>query len=180
MNRDVIMPRPVLSSVPFSKALIATFFSIALSACGGGSDSEAPTPPPPPPVLDTTPPVITLNGNASMTLPYNSAYNEQGATAVDDVDGNVDVTISGAVDNAQLGEYTLTYSATDSSGNTASTSRMVSVIDTTAPVITLNGDASMALSYNAAYREQGATAEEDVTERTTGTTNKLYRVIYKE
>ena len=148
------MPRLVFSSVPSFKALIATFFSIALSACG--SDSEAPTPPPP--VLDTTPPVITLNGDSLITLEHNMPYEEQGATATDNVDGTITVSTAGDIDTALLGDFTITYSATDSSGNQAVAYRTVKVIDVTAPIITLLGDAEIFVPFGEEYLDAGATA----------------------
>jgi len=47
---------------------------------------------------DTTPPVITLNGDAIITLSVGDSYTELGAIANDDRDGAVDVVISGTVD----------------------------------------------------------------------------------
>jgi hypothetical protein len=93
-------------------------------------------------VADTTPPVITLNGATSMTLECGvNAYTEPGATAVDDCDGPVAVTISGGVPD-EVGTYVVTYTATDASGNTAIATRTVQVQDTTAPQITLTLNAT--------------------------------------
>ena len=88
------------------------FVSFTLAACGGSSSSEGPDP-----MVDTTPPIISLNGNSSITLAFGESYAELGATATDDVDGNVEVVISGIVESSVSGEYVITYSATDSSGN---------------------------------------------------------------
>ncbi len=111
-------------------------------------------------VVDTTPPAITLNGAASQSLECHlESYTEQGATAVDACDGAVAVVVSGSVDANTEGTYTLTYTATDGSGNTASATRTVTVVDTTPPAITLNGDASQVLECHVdAYTEAGASA----------------------
>ena len=77
--------------------------------------------------LDITPPVITLNGDSTETIDCNEEYIEQNATAEDDVDGEVNVTISGAVDTSTNGVYTITYSAVDSAGNNATKIRTVTV-----------------------------------------------------
>lgn len=45
--------------------------------------------------IDSTTPVITLLGDSPMTLTVGDSYVEPGATAVDDVDGVLEVTISG-------------------------------------------------------------------------------------
>ncbi|MGC9351010.1 MAG: DUF5011 domain-containing protein, partial [Sulfurovum sp.] len=87
---------------------------------------------------DTTPPVITLNGEANITLNQGEAYIEPGATASDKRDGNVDVEISGTVDTSRVGSYTVTYTATDSAGNEAEATRTVSVTVSTMQLQSLN------------------------------------------
>jgi parallel beta-helix repeat protein len=92
-------------------------------------------------VLDTTPPVITLNGAASMTLECMiDSYTEPGATATDICDPDVPVIIGGdTVDTSTCGTYIVTYDATDASGNVATqVIRTVIVQDTTPPVITID------------------------------------------
>ena len=82
---------------------------------------------------DNTPPQITLNGEQTVGLAVGDNYTEAGASATDAVDGDVVVTISGAI-GTEIGTYTLTYSAVDTAGNSASVSRTI-VIDQ-APIIT--------------------------------------------
>ena len=71
-------------------------------------------PPLEPLAVNTTPPVVTLNGEPTMALKVGDAYNDEGATATDDVDGSLSVTITGTVDTNTTGEYVKTYTATDS------------------------------------------------------------------
>jgi len=78
---------------------------------------------------DTTPPVIVLAGNPVVHLKVNDTFNDPGATATDDVDGNVKVTVKGSVDTSVAKTYTLTYSAIDSHGNKAEVVRSVIVED---------------------------------------------------
>ncbi|WOV93915.1 MAG: DUF5011 domain-containing protein [Candidatus Nitrosoabyssus spongiisocia] len=91
-------------------------------------------------VRDTTPPVITLNGNSTITLFVGATYNEQNATTDDDSP----VTIGGdTVDANTEGNYTITYNSADPSGNNATQvvrTVIISVPDTIPPVITLNGN----------------------------------------
>ena len=88
-------------------------------------------------VLDVTPPVITLKGANPMNIVQGSTFTDPGATATDDVDGSVPVTASGTVDTSKVGPYTLTYSATDGAGNTATETRIVEVKEVTTPPPTL-------------------------------------------
>lgn len=70
-------------------------------------------------VQDTTPPVITVNGNNPATVMLGSSYTDAGATANDIVDGSFPAMATGTVDTTTVGTYTITYSATDKAGNTA-------------------------------------------------------------
>ena len=99
---------------------------LLLLACGGSGSSQPATTPAP--LSDLQPPQITLNGEAILTLKVGEDYIEAGASAWDERDGSVSVTISGAVGTA-VGTYTLTYTATDSAGNTGSVTRQIDVID---------------------------------------------------
>ncbi|HIP21237.1 MAG TPA: DUF5011 domain-containing protein, partial [Sulfurimonas sp.] len=113
---------------------------------------------------DITPPVLTLNGSDNITLQVGNTYNELGATALDNVDGNLSVSISGSVDTDTVEVYTLTYSATDNSNNEANITRIVNVVlapDVTAPIITLNGESNVTLTQGSEYIELGASAVDD-------------------
>jgi len=77
---------------------------------------------------DITPPVITLKGDRNVTVAAHSdCYIETGATAVDDVDGNVDVNMTGILNRDTVGTYILTYTAKDSAGNIAREQRTITV-----------------------------------------------------
>ena len=107
---------------PFVVSIILMF----VTACGGSGGGGTTTPPPT--NTDTTPPVITLNGAVEIQQYIKSDYEEAGASAVDNVDGSVSVTISGAVDVSTAGSYTITYTARDAAGNTATATRTVIII----------------------------------------------------
>ena len=78
---------------------------------------------------DLSPPVITLSGEATVTLEAGTAYVDAGVTATDNIDDSVSVTTSGSVDSDTPGTYTLTYTATDAAGNTATATRTVTVVE---------------------------------------------------
>ncbi len=108
---------------------------------------------------DVTAPLITLNGLASIQLEVNNAYTEDGAIATDNPWGtNLNVNITGSVDIAKLGTYTLTYTATDASGNSAQLFRTVEVMDTTAPMVSLNVNDTLYVEVNTAFVDPGVSA----------------------
>ncbi|WP_221796718.1 immunoglobulin-like domain-containing protein [Oceanobacter mangrovi] len=101
--------------------------AVSLSGCGGsGSDSTGDNTN----VADSIAPVITLIGSASLPVTLGSDYVDQGASAQDDVDGNLTsaITVSGEVDTSQEGRYELVYKVSDSAGNQASVSRIITVL----------------------------------------------------
>ncbi len=83
-------------------------------------------------VVDTTPPVITLNGSSTMNVTIGSTFVDPGATANDNVDGNISASIAttGSVDTSSTGVFTLTYNVSDSARNAATeVSRTINVVE---------------------------------------------------
>jgi len=82
-------------------------------------------------VIDTTAPVITINGDNPANVEIGSNYTDARATALDDVDGDLTpgISISGSVDTNSLGEYIITYTVSDNAGNQATATRTVNVIE---------------------------------------------------
>ncbi|MDB4180870.1 DUF5011 domain-containing protein [Flavobacteriaceae bacterium] len=122
-------------------------------------------------VVDTNIPFITLTGEAIVTIEVGSTYVDGGATASDNVDGDITSNITTDVtnvDNSTVGSYTVTYNVTDASGNVATeVTRTVNVVDTTAPVITLTGDAIVTNEGGTGYADGGATATDNYDDNTT-------------
>ena len=118
-------------------------------------------------VQDTTGPIITLYGSNQITIERYSTYNEPGAYA----DGGETVNVTGTVDINTVGQYTLTYTATDDQNNTSSKPRVIIVEDTTDPVITLNGSSTLTLERYTNYIEYGASADGGETVTITGSVN---------
>ena len=84
---------------------------------------------------DVTAPVVTLNGSAAIQLTVGSTFTDAGATALDNIDGDLTskIVVTGSVDTATAGTYTLTYKATDAASNVGSASRLVTVVAPVAP-----------------------------------------------
>jgi len=88
-------------------------------------------------LADTTPPVITTPANVSVEATGSATTVAIGAaTATDAVDGVLIPTNDAPVGGFPVGITTVTYSATDNAGNIGTATQLVTVVDTTAPVIT--------------------------------------------
>ncbi len=112
-------------------------------------------------------PVITLVGSNPLNLTVGDTFADPGATATDPEDGNItaNITVSGTVDTAVAGTYTLTYDVADMYGLSAdSVNRTVEVAVggtvNTKPVITLVGANPQTFTVGDTYTELGATAND--------------------
>jgi hypothetical protein len=107
-------------------------------------------------------PVITITGDDPATVEQGDTYTDDGATAQDAQDGDLtgSINTTSDVDTDVVGTYTVTYSVTDSAGNPAQAQRVVNVVDTAAPSITLTGGAAVTLTVGDAYIEMNATADD--------------------
>ena len=78
---------------------------------------------------DSTAPVVTLIGESSITVSQSSTYEDAGATATDNQDGDLTSSIvtTSNLDTSTLGAYTVVHSVSDAAGNVGSVSRQVDV-----------------------------------------------------
>lgn len=79
---------------------------------------------------DIEPPIIQLNGEKEMTIYQNFPYEDMGASAIDECEGDLtdNIVVSGRVDVRNTGTYELKYSVSDSMGNCSEESRIVRVV----------------------------------------------------
>jgi hypothetical protein len=131
-------------------------------------------------ISDTTPPVITVHKDTTASNTYEcgtdgvragtskSTYVEHGAMCQDladswvstkYVDTAMKVNIHESVDTSVEKVYTVGYDCTDKAGHKVSDTRTVTVKDTTAPVITLNGDHIVENSAGAHVSTAGKTMD---------------------
>lgn len=121
-------------------------------------------------------PVITITGNSNIELLKTRTYTDLGATATDQIDGNITnkIVTSSTVNTAVAGTYYVTYSVTNSEGITSTKKRTVVVREPNV-TITLNGAATVNLPIGRTYVDAGATAYDellgDVTSSITTTNN---------
>ena len=115
-------------------------------------------------IEDTTIPLITLLGDAAVTIEVGGTYTDAGATASDNYDGDITSSIEqvSTVDTAIVDTYTVTYNVSDANGNAAvEVTRTINVVDTTIPLITLLGDAAVTIEVGGTYTDAGATASDN-------------------
>jgi hypothetical protein len=123
-------------------------------------ESVSPTP-------DTTPPVITVLGSNPVTIIQGDTYNDAGATATDNVDGDITSSIikTGNVNTNVVDTYIITYTVSDSAGNTATKTRTVNVVSQNptnhAPVITSSPDTSVKEGEDYDYNVHATDADGD-------------------
>ncbi len=92
-------------------------------------------------LVDKEKPEISLNGESTMYLKLNAKYSEQGAKATDEIDGDLTdkIEVTGEVNTAKSGEYTVTYTVKDNSGNEAKKTRTI-YVNVTNNINTNQGD----------------------------------------
>ena len=101
------------------KKLLYLALTVLIIACSNNSSNDSNTP------------IITILGDANVSIIQNTPYTDAGATATDNVDGDVtsSVITSGTVNIYSTGLYIITYSVSNSAGNTSTASRQVTVIE---------------------------------------------------
>jgi|GEM_PF-1847368 len=121
-----------------------------------GTDSQDVT------IVDTTPPIITAPTDITMEATGTLTTVALGtATATDLVDGTLPV-ISDAPVSFPVAVTTVIWSATDSGGLIGVDTQLVTIEDTTAPVISITGDNPLNLNEGDTFVDQGATASDSV------------------
>ncbi|MDR0860813.1 MAG: DUF5011 domain-containing protein [Candidatus Peribacteria bacterium] len=113
-------------------------------------------------VVDTTPPVLTINTGTDSIDMY-SGRTDAGAEWSDNYDTGTGIVYaySGTVNTGVAGSYQVDYCRVDTNGNTGYTSRTVIVQDTELPMITLSGANPQYIEVNTAYVELGASVQDN-------------------
>jgi hypothetical protein len=134
---------------------------------------------------DVASPVITLLGTTPVNIELGSIYSDAGATAFDNLDGDITTSITtiSTVNTNVVGTYTVTYTVSDTAGNAATpVVRTVNVTpDVTPPVITLLGSNPVSIEVGSTYTDAGATATDnldgDITAAITATSTVITNVV---
>ena len=101
---------------------------------------------------DLIAPVIILYGDSTVTLEFGQEFRDPWASASDNLEGDISarILVSGGVDVNRAGTYTLTYTVSDSYGNTGSATRQVIVKARPAPPPTpiVTGEKTVYLTFD--------------------------------
>jgi len=105
-------------------------------------------------IKDTVPPTMTYTGAKIFNLNISSVFKTPSVKVTDNIDKNLTATVINLVNVKVVGTYTVTYNATDSSGNSAIPVVLtVKVTDQTAPVISLLGSNPQVITQGSPYLE---------------------------
>lgn len=127
------------------------------------------------PYVDTVKPVIHYDGDKSITLPYGADFEFPVVTVTDNVDQDLEASLSITKDGKKVefdtkvaGKYTFTYNAIDKSGNTALPLTITVTVeeykDTVKPVINYDGPTTIELEYGADFEYPVVTVTDNVDE----------------
>ena len=116
-------------------------------------------------VVDTTAPVFTVPAPV-VVAEAGSTYVAPAVTAADRVDGAIaaaaiQVSFSPPLDMRRVGDTTITFSARDAASNTGTATVTLRIVDTTAPVLVLNGAAAVEHRIDTPYTDAGAFATDN-------------------
>ncbi len=127
-------------------------------------------------VIDTTAPIITVNPTSETIAITNSTYNVLSGVTASDNSGDIPtIKASTNLSLGQAGTYTITYTATDSSGNKKTAKRTVIISNSSLVSITLVGNKEANHYANSGtYIDAGATAIDNVG---TNLTSSLVKII---
>jgi len=107
---------------------------------------------------DNVPPVLSLIGSDSIFTELGYAFTDPGATATDNLMGNIDslIVVTNMVDLTTVGGYYIFYDVCDALGNCAETVKRVVIVppDNTAPVLTLFSD-TLYVNVNKPFNDSG-------------------------
>ncbi len=101
-------------------------------------------------VVDTTKPILTLNGSIEDVVLIYGTYIDSGFSAIDNYDGDITdkVKVEGNVNTQKEGNYKITYNVVDSSNNKSSLIRNVSVRKPTITIEDYESNTVTSSSYN--------------------------------
>ena len=116
-------------------------------------------------VVDKVAPELELNGDETISIAQDSTYKELGCYAKDNYDGDISskILVDNNINTSELGNYQVTYTVKDSSGNESSITRNVNVVKKgSSEISTAKNSGLPVLMYHYFYdSENGGSAKND-------------------
>jgi PKD repeat protein len=116
-------------------------------------------------VIDSIKPVLRLIGKNPVTLAVFNSYTDSGVLYSDNYYPNSTLDtllkVSTDLDSSKTGTYIYAYSITDPSGNKGTVTRIIKVVDTIKPVITLSGPVNDSVEVFTPYNDPGYTVTDN-------------------
>ena len=109
------------------KKILYVFLGLSFAfSCSSNSEDESEET-----IQDSEPPIITLLGENPQVMFLDDVYQELGAIATDNIDGDItnSITISSNVNVSETGSYNVVYNVVDSSNNSSIATRAVNITD---------------------------------------------------
>ena len=116
---------------------------------------------------------VSLNGEDTVIVEVSEKYKDEGATAYNSLGEEIkSVWTTGSANFWEVGTYTITYQSYSSYDNSFAeeATRTIIVVDTTAPVITMNGPDTFDVKIGSNYSDWGAWASDNSGSTVTMTT----------
>ncbi len=112
---------------------------------------------------DAEPPVLVIDVPGGIELELGASYTPPKATATDNIDGDITdrIEIENPVDTSKTGYYEVVYRVKDTFGNQTEAAAGVTVVDRTAPVVTLSDGSDVNIEEGGSYREISYHAEDN-------------------
>ncbi len=123
----------------FTHSVLSISAMLLLTACGNDDTKTMLTPLNTHTDTNSTAPTITLNGDETLSLVIGDTFTDLGATS----DGNI--TTSSDLNTSKAGTYTITYTATNQAGKTATVKRTITVAPVKDPFDTAPIDSNIRL-----------------------------------
>ncbi len=113
-------------------------------------------------VVDKTAPVIHLSGNSEITVSSIDFYSEAGFSATDNYDGDLTASVKTEQIAKGKNKYIIKYTVADSSGNTASAERYITVKDIVRPTLTSKQGTFINIFVGSQFTMPTVTARDDL------------------
>ncbi len=113
-------------------------------------------------VVDTVSPELSLSGDSEITVSALDLYSEPGFAANDNYDGDLTASVKSERTKSEDDKYIITYTVSDSSGNTVTAQRIINVKDIIKPKFSSNKGSFINVVKGSEFNMPTVTASDDL------------------